>query len=191
MTNQHHVTHICLKHPFIVTLLASTVMLFAILLSHTSLALAEDSAEEATYTPNQSVEQPLDSNNTHLAGPPIILSNYGMVLPQPRPDPRSVFPETEPSLRIFIENQSGIAIDSDESLYRLKSGEGLSNLLSRAGFDGQMRESAIRHIQTHRSLRRLPIGFAVYAIAPTDHTPGGIRISLNDEQDLKASILKQ
>ena len=184
MTNQHHVTHICLKHPFIFTLLASTLMLFAVLLSHTSLALAENSAEEATYTPNQSAELPLDSYNMHLAGPPIILSNYGMVLPQPRPDPRSVFPETEPSLRIFIENQSGIAIDSDESLYRLKSGEGLSNLLSRAGFDGQMRESAIRHIQTHRSLRRLPIGFAVYAIAPTDHTPGGIRISLNDDQDL-------
>jgi murein DD-endopeptidase MepM/ murein hydrolase activator NlpD len=144
------------------------LMLFpAILLSHISFAHASD------------------NDNTLIdADPPIILSSYGMVLPQPRPDPRSVFPETEPSLRIFIEVNSGIAINTDESLYRLKSGEGLSNLLNRAGFNGKMRESAIQHIKSHRSLRKLPVGFPVYAIAPTDYTPGGIRISLGNDQDL-------
>ena len=132
-----------------------------------------------------SFAQAAENQNTALdADPPIILSSYGIVLPQPRPDPRSIFPETEPSLSIFIEVQSGISIDTDERLYKLKSGEGLSNLLKRAGFSSDMRKTAIQHIKSHRSLRRLPVGFPVYAIAPTDNTPGGIRISIGEEQDL-------
>lgn len=150
-----------LKSPTLLTIL-SAILLFIVSSAH-----AQENQDTA-----------LDTD------PPIVLSSYGMVLPQPRPDPRSIFPETEPSLRIFIEVQSGISIDSDETLYHLKSGEGLSNLLKRAGFNGDMRETAIQHIKSHRSLRRLPIGFPVYAIAPTDKTPGGIRISIDEEQDL-------
>ena len=147
---------------------------FTIFAAILSLGLAVTKAEVKKISPPLSVED----------GPPIIRTSYGIVLPQPRPDPRSVFPETEPSLRIFLEVQTGIAIDTDETLYQLKSGEGLSNLLNRAGFSGQMRENAIKTIKEHRSLRNLPIGFPVYAIAPTETTPGGIRLSLNDEQDL-------
>jgi hypothetical protein len=150
--------------------LASFTILAAIL----SLGLAVTQAEVKPATQASSLKD----------GPPIIRTSYGMVLPQPRPDPRSVFPETEPSLRIFLEVQTGIAIEREETLYQLKSGEGLSNLLNRAGFSGQMREDAIKVIKAHRSLRNLPIGFPVYAIAPTETTPGGIRLSLNDEQDL-------
>lgn len=147
---------------------------FSIVFAILFLGLAVARAETVEAIPLESLDN----------DPPIIRTSYGMVLPQPRPDPRSVFPETEPSLRIFLEVQTGIAIDSDESLYQLKSGEGLSNLLNRAGFSGQMRENAIQVIQEHRSLHRLPIGFPVYAIAPTETAPGGIRLSINAEQDL-------
>lgn len=167
MTNHSLMTNICLKHLYRVAILALLMIFPAFLISQIPFAHASD--ENQTILEND---------------PPIILSSYGMVLPQPRPDPRSIFPETEPSLRIFIEVHSGIAINTDETLYHLKSGEGLSNLLNRAGFNGQMRETAIHHIKSHRSLRRLPVGFPVYAIAPTDQTPGGIRISLGKDQDL-------
>ena len=76
---------------------------FTIFAAILSLGLAVTKAEVKKISPPLSVED----------GPPIIRTSYGIVLPQPRPDPRSVFPETEPSLRIFLEVQTGIAIDTD------------------------------------------------------------------------------
>ena len=142
---------------------------------------------------NYSPEHPVFPNhntsaNTHQNKqqnePPIIRTSYGMVLPQPRPDPRALLPKTEPSLRLFLQKQSGLTIKTDAKIYTLKSGEGLAPLLKRAGLNAQMRTTAIQAIKAHRALRRLPIGFQVTVIVPTATTPPALRIALNDEQDL-------
>ena len=115
---------------------------------------------------------------------PLIYTSYGMLVPPERPDPRDIFPDTELSLRLFLELQTGVAIDQDAKRYRLKRGEGLATLLRRAGLSPVDSEAVTDAMRGHRSPRTLPVNFAVDVISPTESTPGGIRMSLNEDQDL-------
>ena len=187
---------------------ASVLAFCASLLALTALAeITPDYTPDNHAFPNQDFSQA-----NQPPDPPIIRTSYGMVLPQPRPDPRNILPKTEPSLRVFLQKQlgqkqlgqkqSGQNIKTEATLYTLKSGEGLAPLLKRAGLNEQMRNTAIQAIQAYRPLHNLPVGFQVHAIitAPrgvpnspdslggAPNTPGdttaALRIALNDEQDL-------
>ena len=178
---------------------ASVLAFCASLLALTALAeITPDYTPDNHAFPNQDFSQA-----NQPPDPPIIRTSYGMVLPQPRPDPRNILPKTEPSLRVFLQKQlgqkqSGQNIKTEATLYTLKSGEGLAPLLKRAGLNEQMRNTAIQAIQAYRPLHNLPVGFQVHAIiiAPRgvpnspDSLGGGasttaaLRIALNDEQDL-------
>ena len=159
--------------------------IFASLLAFAAMAeiIPINYSPENHFFPNTSTNSST-SQSQQRRDPPIIRTSYGMVLPQPRPDPRALLPKTEPSLRLFLQKQTGQNIEHDAKRYTLKSGESLAPLLKRAGLDGQMHTTAIQAIKAHLALRRLPIGFQVYAIAPTASTPPALRIALNDEQDL-------
>ncbi len=104
--------------------------------------------------------------------------------PPPRPDLHDIYPETDPSLRDFLLRQTGHNASSDETIYKLASGEGLAKLLLRGGLSVAETEDALRIISEHRSLRRLPVGFPVHIIAPDASRPGAIRVAINNEQDL-------
>ena len=187
---------------------ASVLAFCASLLALTALAeITPDYTPDNHAFPNQDFSQA-----NQPPDPPIIRTSYGMVLPQPRPDPRNILPKTEPSLRVFLQKQlgqkqlgqkqSGQNIKTEATLYTLKSGEGLAPLLKRAGLNEHMRNTAIQAIQAYRPLHNLPVGFQVHAIitAPRGvanspdslggaaNTPGdttaALRIALNDEQDL-------
>ena len=182
---------------------ASVLAFCASLLALTALAeITPDYTPDNHAFPNQDFSQA-----NQPPDPPIIRTSYGMVLPQPRPDPRNILPKTEPSLRVFLQKQlgqkqlgqkqSGQNIKTEATLYTLKSGEGLAPLLKRAGLNEQMRNTAIQAIQAYRPLHNLPVGFQVHAIIIANspdslggaaNTPGdttaALRIALNDEQDL-------
>ena len=178
---------------------ASVLAFCASLLALTALAeITPDYTPDNHAFPNQDFSQA-----NQPPDPPIIRTSYGMVLPQPRPDPRNILPKTEPSLRVFLQKQlgqkqSGQNIKTEAKLYTLKSGEGLAPLLKRAGLNEQMRNTAIQAIQAYRPLHNLPVGFQVHAIIianSPDSLGGGasttaasttaaLRIALNDEQDL-------
>ena len=173
---------------------ASVLAFCASLLALTALAeITPDYTPDNHAFPNQDFSQA-----NQPPDPPIIRTSYGMVLPQPRPDPRNILPKTEPSLRVFLQKQlgqkqSGQNIKTEATLYTLKSGEGLAPLLKRAGLNEQMRNTAIQAIQAYRPLHNLPVGFQVHAIIianSPDSLGGGasttaaLRIALNDEQDL-------
>ena len=178
---------------------ASVLAFCASLLALTALAeITPDYTPDNHAFPNQDFSQA-----NQPPDPPIIRTSYGMVLPQPRPDPRNILPKTEPSLRVFLQKQlgqkqSGQNIKTEATLYTLKSGEGLAPLLKRAGLNEHMRNTAIQAIQAYRPLHNLPVGFQVHAIIipnSPDSLGGGasttaasttaaLRIALNDEQDL-------
>lgn len=129
----------------------------------------------------------VDSNDlvgVYVDTPEMLYTSYGMLVPPERPDPRDIFPDTELSLRLFLELQTGIAIDQDAKRYRLKRGEGLANLLRRAGLNPEDSKQVTDAMRGHRSPRGLPVNFAVDVIPPSDATPGGIRMALNEDQDL-------
>ena len=169
---------------------ASVLAFCASLLALTALAeITPDYTPDNHAFPNQDFSQA-----NQPPDPPIIRTSYGMVLPQPRPDPRNILPKTEPSLRVFLQKQlgqkqlgqkqSGQNIKTEATLYTLKSGEGLAPLLKRAGLNEQMRNTAIQAIQAYRPLHNLPVGFQVHAIITPASTTAALRIALNDEQDL-------
>ena len=164
---------------------ASVLAFCASLLALTALAeITPDYTPDNHAFPNQDFSQA-----NQPPDPPIIRTSYGMVLPQPRPDPRNILPKTEPSLRVFLQKQlgqkqlgqkqSGQNIKTEATLYTLKSGEGLAPLLKRAGLNEQMRNTAIQAIQAYRPLHNLPVGFQVHAIiiANSPDSLGGGRIN--------------
>ena len=110
-----------------------------------------------------------------------------MLLPQIRPDRRTLFPKTvvdfNDSYEMFVGKRPAI---SSKQL-KLKSGDGLASVISRGGFNGRETHLAIQKILEHRSLRKLPIGYIVEVIPPGGDRviePGAIRIALEDDFDL-------
>lgn len=128
-----------------------------------------------------------------------------MILPESRPDRRTLYPPTAVTLDLFYQNHFGKDPHQQSQSLTLKSGEGLAKLLKRAGFSAQDSQNAIRIIENHRSMRSLPIGLQIDAIAPKtseklstaedhdsrnsdspkhDSDTGAFRIALEDDYDL-------
>ena len=115
-----------------------------------------------------------------------------MILPESRPDRRSLYPETAITIDAFYQNQFGKKPAQQSQSLKLKSGEGMATLLKRAGFSANDAQSAIQIVAKHRSMRSLPIGFQVDSIAPvtaksdteTDSLGGAFRLALEDDYDL-------
>ena len=115
-----------------------------------------------------------------------------MILPESRPDRRSLYPETAITIDAFYQNQFGQKPAQQSQSLTLKSGEGMATLLKRAGFSANDAQSAIQIVAKHRSMRSLPIGFQIDSIAPgtaksgakTDSLGGAFRLALEDDYDL-------
>ena len=123
----------------------------------------------------------------------IPLAPIEMVLPELRPDRRSLYPDTALTLGAFYAERLGVTPNQPAETFTLRSGEGLATLLRRGGMSATDAQNAISVIANHRSLRRLPIGFSVDVIppmkAPTGDTDseamaGALRIALADDYDL-------
>lgn len=127
----------------------------------------------------------------------IPLAPTDMLLPELRPDRRSLYPETALTLGAFYAERLGITPNQPAETFKLKSGEGLATLLNRGGMTATDAQNAISVVANHRSLRSLPVGFAVDIIPPikikddessepstTKALPGALRISLADDYDL-------
>ena len=119
------------------------------------------------------------------------LAPEGMLLPEERPDRHSLYPKTTVTLNEFYQNRLGVSPFQQAEQYRLKSGEGLATMLRRGGMTPNDAQNAIGVIANHRSLRSLPIGFAVDIIPPAQHTEshpngtmGALRLPLEDDFDL-------
>ncbi|MCE2516936.1 MAG: peptidoglycan DD-metalloendopeptidase family protein [Alphaproteobacteria bacterium] len=120
----------------------------------------------------------------------IPLAPEGMVLPELRPDRRSLYPKTTLTLDEFYQQRLGLAPNQSAQRFKLKSGEGLATMLKRGGMSGTDAQNAIAVIADHRSLRSLPIGFMVDIIPPkgkaaeSDEFMGALRLPLEDDFDL-------
>lgn len=131
-----------------------------------------------TYRPDASLTLPLAPS--------------GMILPEIRPDRRTLYSKTVINFDEYYESVIGKNPHSSTERLKLLKGDGLANVISRGGFTGRETHLAIESIQEHRSLRSLPIGFAVDIISPGDDRaldPGAIRIALEDDFDL--SLVQQ
>ena len=120
------------------------------------------------------------------------LAPENMILPESRPDRRSLYPQTAITIDAFYQNQFGKTPTNKPQSLKLKSGEGMATLLKRAGFSAQDAQEAIQIVAKHRSMRSLPIGFQIDSIAPTkakdstetDSDAGAFRLALEDDYDL-------
>ena len=116
----------------------------------------------------------------------------GMLLPEIRPDRKTLYEKTVINFDDYYEATIGKNPLSPAQRLKLRKGDGLANVISRGGFTGRETHLAIEAIQEHRSLRSLPIGFAVDIITPGEDRatdPGAIRIALEDDFDL--SLIQQ
>ncbi len=117
----------------------------------------------------------------------LTLAPEGMMLPEHRPDRRSLYPKTIINFDDSYRQVTGQDPQHTTQRLKLKSGDGLAAVISRGGFTGRETHLAVMTIQDHRSLRSLPIGFIVDVITPGDDRaehPGAIRIALEDDYDL-------
>ena len=117
-----------------------------------------------------------------------------MVLPESRPDRRSLFKTTDINMldtvtRLVDELPRFSRINGDVAKLRLKSGEGLAQLLKRGGFSATDAQNAITMIRHHQSLRSLPIGYPVEVLKPSEHNSGALRVPLDDDFDLTLALL--
>lgn len=78
-------------------------------------------------------------------------------VPQPKPRIEDILPKSTRTLGEMVEAETGLGIVS-EAAYSLKSGEGLGQLLRRAGYSQSDIAAAITAIQGKARLRALPIG---------------------------------
>lgn len=151
-----------------------------------------DNEPRIVLSANKNVMIPTDRPHPSVMIP---LAPAGMVLPELRPDRRSLYPKTTITLDEFFTTELGVEPNQSSQPYKLKSGEGLATMLKRSGMTANEAQNVIAIIGQHRSLRRLPIGFRVDVIPPlskgndSDKTPigapmGAIRLALEDDYDL-------
>ena len=118
-----------------------------------------------------------------LAKPDFVLSLPSepvlMTLPVTRPDLNDILPKSTATISEMVALQTGQE-SRRENKYKLKSGEGLATLLSRAGFSTDDTAAAIIEIAGRASLRALPIGLEVRA---TEH---GFAFTINNGRDIYA-----
>ena len=100
-------------------------------------------------------------------------------LPQSKPALDSIFPVSTAYLGDMIRTQTGQQSD-DEAEYKLKSGDGLANVLRRAGYSNTDIANSVTAIQTRTSLRTLPVGMKITI------SELGYRFTTRDGRDIYA-----
>ena len=80
-----------------------------------------------------------------------------ITVPQPRPRLEDILPKTTATLAEMVEQETGLLI-SIEQPFTLESGEGLGQLLRRAGYSQPDIAASITAIQGKARLRALPVG---------------------------------
>jgi len=113
----------------------------------------------------------------------------GISLPESRPDRRSLFRVTDLKLEDTVTRLVGVAPEASAETLKLRSGEGLAQLLKRGGFTSQDAQNAIIAIRQHMSLRSLPIGYIVNVLRPSEDENGALRVQLEDDFDLTLARL--
>lgn len=107
-----------------------------------------------------------------------------MILPEIRPDRRSLYPKTTITIDEFYANIFGEAPQSVSKTSSLRSGEGMATLIKRAGFNAKDAQKAVRIVSKHLDMRTLPIGYSIDSIAPSSDSAGALRVPLEDDYDL-------
>jgi murein DD-endopeptidase MepM/ murein hydrolase activator NlpD len=110
-----------------------------------------------------------------------------MLLPQSRPDRDSIYQKTIVDFDEAYRQSFGFDPLASAQRLELRKNAGIAKVISRSGFSNAETRSAVKIIQSHRSLRKLPADFAVDVISPGKSRavhPGAIRIALEDELDL-------
>ena len=117
------------------------------------------------------------------ARPDKVLS-YGSIpvniaLPQSKPALESIFPVSTARLADMIRSQTGQESTKEEE-FKLKSGDGLANVLRRAGYSNTDIANSVSAIQTRISLRSLPVGMKITI------SDLGYRFTTRDGRDIYA-----
>jgi len=113
-----------------------------------------------------------------------------MVLPESRPDRRSLFRPTDLNMKDTVSRLASGRQTGEPEVLTLRSGEGLAQLLKRGGFSATDAQNAITMIRHHQSLRSLPIGYRVEILPPSDDLPGALRVPLDDDFDLTLALME-
>ncbi|MDB2390478.1 peptidoglycan DD-metalloendopeptidase family protein [Alphaproteobacteria bacterium] len=100
-------------------------------------------------------------------------------IPQSKPALDSIFPVSTARLGDMIRMQTGQQSDT-EADYQLKSGDGLANVLRRAGYSNTDIANSVTAIQTRISLRTLPVGMNITI------SDLGYRFTTRDGRDIYA-----
>lgn len=128
---------------------------------------------------------------THRPDPIFLLPQAPeeMVLPESRPDRRSLFRTTDLDLADTVARLTDTLLKKGDVIeLKLKSGEGLAQLLKRGGFTATDAQNAIVMIRHHQSLRSLPIGYRVEILPPSEKSKGALRVLLDDDFDLTLAL---
>jgi murein DD-endopeptidase MepM/ murein hydrolase activator NlpD len=135
----------------------------------------------ADGNPDKAVIIPTSRPNPALT---LAIAPIDMLTPESRPDRNSLFKKAV----IDFDEAYLQSVGTEPSTYakriEMKRGDGLSDVISSSGFDGDETKEAIKIILNHLSLRSLPIGFAVDLISPGENRathPGAIRVALEDD----------
>ena len=163
--------------------------------------IAASSPAFANLLPGADVDEPrinLASLDTSIVAPttrpdPVFMlprAPEEMVLPESRPDRRSLFRPTDLKLGDTIARLVRKRPATEVEVLGLKSGEGLAQLLKRGGFSATDAQNAIRMIRTYQTLRSLPIGYRVEILRPQEDSGGALRIALEDDYDLTLALLE-
>lgn len=121
-------------------------------------ASGEDASELDALEPIFHSEMPVPQTRPDIAlaypSVPVDIS-----VPLPRPRIEDILPKSTRTLAEMVAVETGLTIQS-EDVFTLKSGEGLGQLLRRAGYSQNDIAAAITSIQGKARLRALPIGKA-------------------------------
>ena len=128
-----------------------------------------------------SVVGPVARPNPALSLP---LAPAAMMLPLARPDLEHRFPRTPETLAEDFTAMTGAAPEASPKRFKLRSGEGMAQLLVRGGIDPDSAQSAIPRIASHLSMRSLPVGFEVEILPAGAGHGAGLRLPLEDEMTL-------
>jgi hypothetical protein len=100
-------------------------------------------------------------------------------LPQSKPALESIFPVSTAHLADMIREMTGQESEK-EADFQLKSGDGLANVLRRAGYSNIDIANSVSAIQTRISLRSLPVGLRITV------SDLGYRFTARDGRDIYA-----
>ena len=128
-----------------------------------------------------SVVGPTERPNPALTLP---LAPASMVLPLTRPKLEDRFPETPETLAEDFIAITGTTPQTEVGRFKLRSGEGMAQLLERGGIGHALAQDALQSIAPHLSMRSLPVGFEVEILPAGSGHGAGLRLPLENDMTL-------